>query len=109
MPETIPELLDRLEREHVDHAGTCNGCDGFDWWPCERARVVAHARSLEAALRRIAELDPEKDSAEGWNEWGEAEMFRKAQEIANEPLEDTQMAANRDDALRYAPRRRELE
>lgn len=40
---------------------------------------------LEGALRQIAGLDPE-DSSEGRNEWGEAEMFEKAQEIAREEL-----------------------
>jgi hypothetical protein len=57
--ETIPELLTRLEREHVPceepfgeaHCAGCeyDGCDSD--WPCSTARVVAHARSLEAALR----------------------------------------------------------
>jgi hypothetical protein len=51
--ETIPDLLARLERAHVS-GGESNGrkfcqCCG-QWWPCTEARVVAHIRSLEAAL-----------------------------------------------------------
>jgi hypothetical protein len=55
--ESIPELLARLERKHSEvifynggHSGRC--CCGT-LWPCDTARVVAHARSLEAALREI--------------------------------------------------------
>lgn len=35
-----------------------------------------------AALGQIAALDPAKDSSEGFNEWGEADCFKKAQAIA---------------------------
>ena len=56
--ESIPELLARLEREHAPceedlggihasmgtHCGTCEQS-----WRCDVARLVAHARSLEAA------------------------------------------------------------
>lgn len=34
------------------------------------------------ALHKIAALDPAVDSDEGYNEWGEADCFRKAQAIA---------------------------
>jgi hypothetical protein len=62
--ESIPELLARLEREHKREEGETfedeeftNGpwCNSYDHdappveWPCDLARVVAHARSLEAA------------------------------------------------------------
>lgn len=41
---------------------------------------------LRNALKRIAALDPEKDSEDGYNEWGEADCFRQAQAIAKEAL-----------------------
>ena len=56
--ETIPDLLDRLEREHTrkdastvyrvpmpDYCGVCSRP-----YPCEIARVVAHARGLQRAF-----------------------------------------------------------
>jgi hypothetical protein len=62
-PETTEELLSRMEREHVPCPG--NGSAEphnehcmEDWgapWPCDSARLVAHIRSLEAALTKIAE------------------------------------------------------
>ena len=41
---------------------------------------------LLKALERIASLDPDVDSDEGFNEWGEAECFNLAQNIAREAL-----------------------
>jgi hypothetical protein len=38
--------------------------------------------SMAAALARIVALDPEVHSANGYNEWGEAECFNQAQGIA---------------------------
>ena len=50
--ESIPELLARLEREHVQAAYVtasgepcCLECQ--EAWPCDSARLVAHIRSLE--------------------------------------------------------------
>ena len=40
------------------------------------------------ALEKIAALDPEKDSTEGFNEWGEAECFDLAKEIARQAFGD---------------------
>ena len=55
---TTEELLSRMEREHVQQGHLCVGCwdAGTDdyWLPCDVARVVAHARSLEAALESFA-------------------------------------------------------
>ena len=55
--ETTPEMLDRLEREHVSSnylpqygPPICLWCGWNTPYPCSVARVVAHARSLEAAL-----------------------------------------------------------
>jgi hypothetical protein len=65
--ESIPELLARLEREHVQAAYVtasgepcCLECQ--EAWPCDVARVVAHARSLEAAIRK---LEAAKETNEG--------------------------------------------
>jgi hypothetical protein len=61
--ETIPELLARLEREHVQcKSGNCTNakqphCDCFRDWPCDVARVVAHARSLGLAQQASCEID----------------------------------------------------
>jgi hypothetical protein len=41
---------------------------------------------LREALKKISTLDAAKDSAHGWNEWGEADCFRQAQRIAREAL-----------------------
>lgn len=41
---------------------------------------------LRNALRHIANLDPEVDSEEGWNEWGKADCFDQAQVIARVAL-----------------------
>ena len=40
----------------------------------------------KAALLAIAALDPEKDSDEGFNEWGQAHCFNMAQDIAKAAL-----------------------
>lgn len=42
--------------------------------------------AMRDALIKITELDPEKDSTEGYNEWGEVECFIKAQKLAREVL-----------------------
>ncbi len=42
-------------------------------------------RQYEEALRAIAELNAH-DDPEGWNEWGEASCFNKAQELARKAL-----------------------
>ena len=75
MPETTEELLSRLEREHVSCDGTNCELDEagphciqtairekveFEPWPCDVARVVAHARSLEAARRIPRESQSEE-------------------------------------------------
>ena len=43
---------------------------------------------LLAALKAIADLDPEEDSEEGFNEWGEADCFGQAQKIAKAALKE---------------------
>lgn len=46
----------------------------------------AAVAELIEALRNIVALDPATDSDSGRNEWGEAECFDKAQEIASTAL-----------------------
>jgi hypothetical protein len=52
----------------------------------ELDRLQAENEALRKALDRIAALDPSVDSDQGWNEWGEADCFDKAQEIAKAAL-----------------------
>jgi hypothetical protein len=40
----------------------------------------------EDALKKIAEMDAERDSVEGYNEWGEADCFNQARELAQRTL-----------------------
>lgn len=47
----------------------------------------AEVEGLRSSLTLIANLDPETDSAQGFNEWGEADCFGKAQEIARKAIE----------------------
>ena len=44
--------------------------------------------AMKAALFEIAALDPAEDSSEGYNERGEADCFRQAQEIAREAMKE---------------------
>jgi hypothetical protein len=55
----------------------------------DKARIA----ELEAAIKTIAELDPEKDSHEGYNEWGEADCFNQAQIIASRVSTNVQTIA----------------
>ena len=55
----------------------------------DKARIA----ELEAAIKTIAELDPEKDSDEGYNEWGEADCFNQAQIIASRVSTNVQTIA----------------
>lgn len=58
-----------------------------DWY---LAGYVMGARSTESALRAAMEfitaLDPTRDSFDGLNEWGQAECFYLAQEMAKNAL-----------------------
>jgi hypothetical protein len=72
--ETIPELLARLEQEHFAEKGSkfCYHPDHetMPEFPCDSARLVAHARSLERALTKknkkrgfpVEGRDPERDA-----------------------------------------------
>ena len=47
-----------------------------------KSKLAEQFETLRKALNKIAKLDPKFDSDEGFNEWGEADCFRKAQKIA---------------------------
>jgi len=57
-------------------------CFNFPGSTEANARIMAAAPELLEALEKIAALNPEEDSDSGYNEWGEAECFNKAQAIA---------------------------
>jgi ribosomal protein L16 Arg81 hydroxylase len=48
----------------------------------EMSKQAKQFETLRKALNKIANLDPKFDSDEGFNEWGEADCFIKAQKIA---------------------------
>ena len=52
------------------------------------AEAAAKLDRLFTTLLVIAAMNPEVDSAEGFNEWGEAECFNKAQALARDALGD---------------------
>lgn len=59
--------------------------------PLLAAELRKHAEMVDRlmeALRTITTLDPDKDSTEGFNEWGEADCFNKAQTIARAALNE---------------------
>jgi hypothetical protein len=53
---------------------------------CEQA--ATEIERLINALREIAGMDPNTDSEEGYNEWGEADCFRRVREIAEKALDN---------------------
>ena len=55
----------------------------------EKLALRARIRELMWKLEKINDLDPSIDSEEGFNEWGGAECFNQAQEIAKEALSRT--------------------
>ena len=52
----------------------------------EASSAEAEVVRLRTALDAIVSLDPGSDSVEGYNEWGEADCFYKAQALAREAL-----------------------
>lgn len=74
-----PELLEARERyytaDQMDAHATAAYAEG-------RADERAEWLPVLEVLRRIVELDPEVDSTAGYNEWGEADCFRLAQDAA---------------------------
>lgn len=46
----------------------------------------SEAMIYREALEQISDLNAERDSDEGWNEWGESDCFRQAQQIAKDAL-----------------------
>jgi len=52
----------------------------------EVRKMAERMEAAEHALHDIYMLNPETDSPEGMNEWGEAECFNKAKVIAEKAL-----------------------
>lgn len=63
----------------------------------------ASVNAYRAALERIAALDPATESEEGFNEWGEADCFNKAQEMARAVLAPPNVRAKRADTALPKP------
>lgn len=55
-------------------------------WDELEADLRQRLEVAEKALLTISELDPEKDSDEGYNEWGQAECYYKAKALAHEAI-----------------------
>lgn len=72
------------------HAKSHRAMAETDAYSAQEAPRLEAALSVVAELieahKRIAALDPETDSKDGFNEWGEAECFGKAQEISRAAL-----------------------
>lgn len=51
------------------------------------AAKSAEVEGLRAVLAVIADMHAEKDSAEGFNEWGEADCFHQARDLAKAAME----------------------
>lgn len=71
-------MTDLIRESCLCTDGLCDGCNA----------VIARLAEAEAALRDIIALDPEHDSDEGFNEWGEAHCFKKAQDIARRAVNE---------------------
>jgi len=54
----------------------------------DNIEIEQEIHRMKNALQRIANLDPNYDSREGYNEWGEADCFNQAQKIAEEALNE---------------------
>jgi len=52
--------------------------------------LTAELDKYKAALEKIVNLESEKDSKSGFNEWGEAECFHNSQFIAKSALAQKQ-------------------
>ena len=53
----------------------------------KRAQQALHEiERLRVVLENIAELDPATNSTDGFNEWGEADCFNQAQQLARDAL-----------------------
>lgn len=63
---------------HLDDVGLLHPQSEID-------RLTGEVDRLRSELQFIAEIDP-RDSSNGFNEWGEAECFRVAQERAKNAL-----------------------
>ena len=63
----------------------CAVCEEVARLERDLAAAIERAERAEAALQRIALLDP-SDTDEGYNEWGEAACYVEAKDIADAAL-----------------------
>lgn len=74
-------ILLRAAKAEIEHLSRL--CDGH----MRQAMLNGQRSSMyRAVLEKIAALDAAKDSEEGLNEWGEADCFTQAQELAKVAL-----------------------
>ena len=52
-------------------------------------RLERERDALKAALEAIALINPDRNSDEGWNEWGEADCYKQILKLAHAALENT--------------------
>ena len=55
-------------------------------WKAEAEKSLAEIKRLRVVLENIEELDPAINSTNGFNEWGEADCFIQAQQLARDAL-----------------------
>jgi hypothetical protein len=71
-------------REHPTHYAPDPDCQDA---ATALEQQAAEIERLRAALQRVADLDPEVDTDEGFNEWGEACCFRQAKKLARAAID----------------------
>lgn len=88
----IEHFADRVSHMKMTVEGLALGIGRHELYPHPQPAAldevgVAAGNNFRIALERISSLDPDKDSDEGYNEWGEADCFRQARRIAIGALE----------------------
>lgn len=78
-----PLLTDKVSQEAIQAYTSNAGPDANAWKELEKMAAKAAVFDLMMdALSRISILDPDVDSSQGYNEWGEAECLGHAKIIA---------------------------
>ena len=86
MTHTTPEHARKIARELDDHNSSLDRAAriALRSLATQIEAMTTERDALAVKLKRIADLDPEKDSDAGFNEWGEAHCFELAQAIAKD-------------------------
>jgi hypothetical protein len=74
-------------------AALTHGSRSLIWDACNPdriARLLDRLDAAERALARIADLDASIHSEEGYNEWGEADCFHQARDLARAAMQHTE-------------------